>query len=52
MRIDGTDYNVEVCAGMAKDEFLKLFPKKEKHFEVIQKSVGKKAQKKEPEKAE
>ena len=52
MKIDGVDYNVEVCAGMAKEEFLKLFPKKEKHYDVIQKSVVKKAQKKEPEKAE
>ena len=52
MKIDGTDYNVEVCAGMAKEEFLKLFPKKEKHYDVIQKSVVKKAQKKEPEKVE
>ena len=52
MKIDGVDYNVEVCAGMAKEDFLKLFPKKEKHYDVIQKSVVKKAQKKEPEKAE
>lgn len=52
MKIDGVDYNVEICAGMAKEEFLKLFPKKEKHYDVIQKSVVKKAQKKEPEKAE
>ena len=52
MKIDGVDYNVEVCAGMAKEEFLKLFPKKEKHYDVIQKSVVKKAQRKEPEKAE
>ena len=52
MKIDGVDYNVEVCAGMAKEDFLKLFPKKEKHYDVIQKSVVKKAQRKEPEKAE
>ena len=52
MKIDGVDYNVAVCAGMAKEDFLKLFPKKEKHYDVIQKSVVKKAQRKEPEKAE
>ena len=52
MKIDGVDYNVEICAGMAKEDFLKLFTKKEKHYDVIQKSVVKKAQKKEPVKAE
>ena len=47
MLIGRTDYNVDICGKMSREQFEAVFPNDKKAYDIIQKSLGKKKPKKE-----
>ena len=45
MLIGRTDYNVDICGKMSREQFEEFFPNDKKAYDIIQKSLGKKQRK-------
>lgn len=45
MLIGSTDYNVDICGKMSREQFEAIFPNDKKAYDIIQKSLGKKQKK-------